>query len=1147
MKKLRFQQQLIIGIIFSFLIILSAALLFFTQLDRHIAYEQSIIQASESKFDQIENIKKSVAAVNDVKLEYYTDKKESIYTPYARELTTILDAIKNLSNSDQYYTIDNNKLNTLKNTILEFYDFEQDIELNKKNEFHVLNVNHKRSDIQNQLTIFTKELQDQRKELILSSNNKLMTIRHVTYVLVFIGLSIMVYIFVVTLRVFKILKKSINDEKKSNAELVKLTNKIEQDNYFLNNINLLDENLRGDFNEIEIANIGLKSICKTTNALAGTVYVKKEDSNFFSLLAKQGIPAGIDLKNIISEGDGLLNDVIEQQNFRIIHDVDAARYAVSSSLIDKFQTHLYLIPIVYENESIGIIELACQSDNKKEHQHIEYLKSVSRILAISLKVAQAHTKMAELYEELQQQTEELEAQQEELRTTNEELSYKTNLLEASEEELRVQQEELVQTNNELDEKANLLQQQNNELEKAKDNIALKIKEVELASKYKSEFMANMSHELRTPLNSILILAKLLQDNKNKNLTPEQIKYSAVIHNAGSDLLHLINDLLDLAKIESGKVELSQENIDIKDLTNYIEDFFKNAAEDKKINFKIALAGDVPTHFISDEYRLQQILKNLISNAFKFTNPGGDVTINIDKTIDNHLLFKVVDTGIGIAPDKQKLIFEAFKQEDGSTSRKYGGTGLGLSICRETSQLLGGKIDLMSEVGAGSTFILTIPLVTSASSVEEVKNKTVVNEEKTAIVKSIESSSKIPENKSSNKVIEDSNTLLIIEDDLVFADILKDYAEVNNYHVTLAHDGEQGLEKALTLKPKAIILDIMLPKIDGWNVLKALKANEDTKSIPVHMMSAGTYLHNEPISAGAIGFMSKPVSEESLEKTFEKIRSMITTSVKRVLLIEDHQIQSDFIKNGLEEEKLIVDQAYDANKASELLANKANKYDCIILDLHLPDKSGLELLDEIKADATYAETPIIINTAMELTSEQTSRILKHSQAMVLKSAKSNDRLIDEVHLFLNKINQDPENKAIVSYKTKDFIPEKTLENKTILLADDDMRNIFALSSAFEDLNVRVEIANNGQEALDLLNKENKIDLVLMDIMMPIMDGYEAIENIRKNKKYQDLPIIAVTAKAMKGDKEKAIEAGANDYISKPIDIDKLISLIRVWVS
>ncbi|MNL19944.1 CAI-1 autoinducer sensor kinase/phosphatase CqsS [compost metagenome] len=314
-----------------------------------------------------------------------------------------------------------------------------------------------------------------------------------------------------------------------------------------------------------------------------------------------------------------------------------------------------------------------------------------------------------------------------------------------------------------------------------------------------------------------------------------------------------------------------------------------------------------------------------------------------------------------------------------------------------------------------------------------------------------------------------------------------------------------------------------------------------------MMSAGTYLDNEPINAGAIGFMAKPVSEKTLQKTFEKIQSMLSNVMKRVLLIEDQKVQSDFIKHGLKDEKLTVDQAYDANKALELLKNKANNYDCIILDLNLPDKSGLELLDEIKSLETYNETPIIINTAMELTSEQTTRILKHSQAMVLKSAKSNDRLVDEVRLFLNKIDQKTENKSRIIDKANDFQLEKTLENKTILLADDDMRNIFALTSAFESLNIHVEIANNGQEALDILNLENNIDLVLMDIMMPVMDGYEAIANIRKNKKYQELPIIAITAKAMKGDKEKAIEAGANDYVSKPIDIDKLISLIRVWVS
>lgn len=1146
MKKLRFQQQLIIGIIFSFLIILSASLLFFIQLDKSTAHEQDLIQKAEAKFDLIDNIKNSVARVNDAKLKFYTEKNASVFAPYAGEITVVLETIKNLSKKDSYYTFDANKLNNLKNTILDFYDFERAISLSKENKFKALNVNNKRADIQNQISIISKDLIDKRKELIKKSTDRLENIRYLTYFLVFVGLAIMIYIFIIVLNVFKTLKKSIIDEKKSNTALLKLTSKVEQDNSILNNINTLDHNLRGDFNEKQIATIGLDNICKTTSSLAGTVYVKKENSTLFSLLANKGIPLDVPIKTFISEGDGILSDVINNQKLTIIRDVNANKYQIASSLIDQFETNLYLIPIVYEEESIGIIELVCPKDKKNENENIEYLHRVSKILAVSLKVAQAHSKMAELYEELQQQTEELEAQQEELRTTNEELSYKTNLLEASEEELRVQQEELVQTNNELDEKAKLLQEQNNELEKAKDNIALKIKEVESASNYKSEFMANMSHELRTPLNSILILAKLLQDNKLDNLTGEQIKYASVIHNAGTDLLHLINDLLDLAKIESGKVELAQENIDNKDLIDYILNFFKNTAEDKGINFKIALSPDVPTHFYSDEYRIQQILKNLLSNAFKFTNPNGNVTLDIGITKGDELTFKVIDSGIGIAADKQKLIFEAFRQEDGSTSRKYGGTGLGLSICRETAKLLGGRITLSSEIGVGSTFMFTLPLRTAPGTIQTLKS----NEEHTEkIIPSTETDDSIllPENKDIIQNPDDLNTLLIIEDDLIFAEILKDYAEAYHYRVILAHDGEEGLEKAMALRPKAIILDIMLPKIDGWNVLKVLKSNRETSSIPVHMMSAGTYLDNEPINAGAIGFMAKPVSEKTLQKTFEKIQSMLSNVMKRVLLIEDQKVQSDFIKHGLKDEKLTVDQAYDANKALELSKNKANNYDCIILDLNLPDKSGLELLDEIKSLETYNETPIIINTAMELTSEQTTRILKHSQAMVLKSAKSNDRLVDEVRLFLNKIDQKTENKSRIIDKANDFQLEKTLENKTILLADDDMRNIFALTSAFESLNIHVEIANNGQEALDILNLENNIDLVLMDIMMPVMDGYEAIANIRKNKKYQELPIIAITAKAMKGDKEKAIEAGANDYVSKPIDIDKLISLIRVWVS
>ncbi|WP_339698419.1 response regulator, partial [Algoriphagus aquimarinus] len=668
-------------------------------------------------------------------------------------------------------------------------------------------------------------------------------------------------------------------------------------------------------------------------------------------------------------------------------------------------------------------------------------------------------------------------------------------------------------------------------------------------------LSNMSHELRTPLNSILILARILNDNKTENLNEDQLKYSGVIYNAGSDLLELINAILDLSKIESGTIDLSIEEVKLDSVKTDLELLFNEVANNKKINYQVNVAENVPEIVITDRMRLQQILKNLLSNAFKFTSQNGSVSVNI-RLANNHtenlkllkgkkvVQFEVKDSGIGIPAEKQKVIFEAFQQADGSTSRKYGGTGLGLSISRELTNILGGEIQLESKPGEGSSFSLYVP----ADFSKEYALQPSIDSEIKLVKPALEFSAKPISEPVKFSNAQKEHVMLIIEDDENFAEVLKDYAIDRGFKPLLAYQGDTGLEMALHHQPDAIVLDIMLPVMDGWAVLKKLKENPATKDIPVHIMSASDEKQIRAHQQGAIGFLKKPVEKEKLDEAFDKLIRNTKFKLTKVLIIEDQEIQSENLRRQLTEHSVEVKQAFNGKQAMDTLASD-NSFDCIILDINLPDISGIELLDKIKQNKNLVNIPVIINTAMELDKESMARVLKHTQAMVLKNNKSNDRLLDEVNLFMNKLqsqkNQNSKSSSVIAKSALTL--EKSLMDKTVLIVDDDMRNIFALSSALQEYNMKIEIANNGLEALKKLDENPEIDIVLMDIMMPEMDGYEAMKEIRKQNRFSKLPIMALTAKAMKNDREKCIEAGANDYISKPVDVNKLVSMMRVWLS
>ncbi len=790
-------------------------------------------------------------------------------------------------------------------------------------------------------------------------------------------------------------------------------------------------------------------------------------------------------------------------------------------------------------------------------------------------------------EELQSANEELRAQQEALQSANEELQTQQEELAASNEELQEQREELKLANSDLEDKTQALEENKLVLEE-------KARALELSTRYKSEFLANMSHELRTPLNSLLILAQLLGDNKTGNLTQKQVEYAQTMHSAGSDLLSLINDILDLSKVEAGKMEVVPEEVSLVDCMEMIEHKFRHIADQKGLAFTITVAENMPPILYTDLQRLKQILNNLLSNAFKFTSQG-EIKLTVERPVSlppKDLLdsantaimaISISDTGIGIPEEKQSLIFEAFKQVDGTTSRHYGGTGLGLSISRQLAQLLGGDLQLVSKEDQGSTFTLYLP-----ETFEENKNQEsgVIHEKsgvgsqtfrsqkseivgvqesglrphassvpstaQTAALMSSETMTPIALNEeaiSAEPIADDRDdlkpqdkTLLIVEDDGKFSHILMELARDKGFKCLIATDGKTGLQLAEQYQPHAVVLDVGLPKMDGWSVMDKLKENPKTRHIPVHFMSASDQ-EMDAKKMGAIGYLLKPINMKALGEAFRKIERFISDSVKNLLVVvDDKPRQQD-----------ILDLVGSANIHSKIAINQAEalqqlntaQFDCIILDLEVEQGSGIHLLEQLRYEEKLCQIPVIIYADRDLEQEEESVLQQCANDLTIKAVRSPERLLDEAMLFLHQVeDQLPKDKRQMLRMVHD--KEAILRDKKILIVDDDARNVFALVTVLEDKDMEVVVGKNGQEGLRLLEKHPDVSLVLMDIMMPEMDGYEAIHHIRAQARYRKLPIIALTAKAMKGDKAKCIEVGANDYLAKPVDTDKLISLMRVWL-
>ncbi len=921
----------------------------------------------------------------------------------------------------------------------------------------------------------------------------------------------------------------------------------------------LIRSLQGNKAIKDLAEAAINHLTTYLDAQAGVIYFTNREEQRLYPAATYAVERSKSETRSIPFGQGFAGQAAADKRSIVLRDIPEHYFNVITGFGQVRPRNILVTPFLFEGDVIGVIELG-SIHNFTEIQQ-QYLQLVSDGIAIAVTSAQSREKTRTLLEETQQQAEELEAQQEELRQANEELHTKTELLARSESELKMQQQELQQINAELEEKSNQLEEQNEKLEDAKISLENKAREVEVTSKYKSEFLANMSHELRTPLNSILILAQLLSENKANRLGDKEIEYSKNIYNSGTDLLNLINEILDLSKIEAGKMQLEIETVPFHEITSHISSMFTELARNKSVTFTIDYnETDLPPSFTTDRQRVEQIIRNLLSNAFKFTYEGGRVQLRIYKpdtfvpfrkkdlnTIPNMVAIAVSDTGIGIPKNKRDIIFEAFQQADGSTKRKYGGTGLGLSISRELAYALGGEIHLESEEGQGSTFTLYLPLHFDSSYSSSVDKQVEIKEKEPLKIeyKPIAISNDIPVSTpmdDRNDIIESDRVILIIEDDEKFSKILLDFIHDRRYKGVIATQGNAAVSYARHYKPDAILLDMKLPGMDGSEILKQLKSNPDLRHIPVQIISAYDQ-RKEGLELGAFDYIMKPVTTQVLQGAFEKIEHFSNKKLKKLLIVEDNEQQNSAIRELIGDNDVKCSSAYSGEEAFDMLHE--GSFDCIIVDLGLPDMTGFELLEKIKSDKTISQIPVIVYTGRDLKKEESNLLSKLANTVVLKTADSHERLLDETILFLHRVESKlpKEKQRIIRDLHKS---DEVLQNKKVLLVDDDMRNIYSLTNALESEGLEVVTAENGKVALDLVKDDTSIDLVLMDVMMPEMDGYEATQEIRKIESLKGLPIIALTAKAMKEDKEKCFSVGMSDYISKPVNLEQLLSLMRVWL-
>ncbi len=910
--------------------------------------------------------------------------------------------------------------------------------------------------------------------------------------------------------------------------------------------NAVAMSLRGDLGPEQIAEAAATSLGAQLQADVAAVY--RLEGGRLQLTGGLALPSGMPASLALQEG--VAGQVARDERIRHLHGGDDAVLELQTSLGRLPVRERILAPISSDGAVVGIIELGRTRAGEQDRLDVELLERCSETIGMALRASLLRAQLVVLLEESQRQGEELQAQQEELRVANEELEEQSRSLLQSQSHLEEQQAELEQSNVQLEERTHELEAQKQALLVAQSQLVRNSNELAATSRYKSEFLANMSHELRTPLNSSLILAKLLADNKDGTLTEEQVKYARAILSSNNDLLALINDILDLSRIEAGHVELADEVVVTDSVLQRLRETFEPMARQKGLALQIEADALAPSQLVVDSQRLQQILKNLLANAVKFTEHG-KVSLHVRAGGQGRIRFEVCDSGIGIAREQLQVIFEAFRQADGSTRRRYGGTGLGLSISRDLAERMGGSIQVDSEPGRGSCFILELPLQGAPASNATDNSVAPVAAPAMAAVPAmpVPATAAVAPTTTVPSVADDrgrrqraGRLILAVEDDATFAEALVALAHELDFDCVVAGTAEEALTLASELRPNGILLDIGLPDVSGLSVLERLKRNPDTRHIPVHVVSA---MDRSQVARelGAIGFAIKPTTRERLVSAIEQLEQTSQRDVRRLLIVEDDSELRHNLELLLGRDQLQIVAVGTLAAALEQLSTVT--FDCMVMDLSLPDGSGYDLLEHMAGNDDVGFPPVIVYTGRALGREEEQRLRRYSKSIIIKGARSPERLLDEVTLFLHSVEASlptDQQRLLREARRRDTV----LDGRTVLLAEDDVRNIFALSSVLEPLGVTLEIARNGQEAVDRL-AERDVDLVLMDIMMPEKDGLAAMREIRAQRHLQDLPIIALTAKAMPDDRERCLQAGANDYIAKPIDVDKLVSLCRVWCS
>jgi HAMP domain-containing protein/CheY-like chemotaxis protein len=882
-----------------------------------------------------------------------------------------------------------------------------------------------------------------------------------------------------------------------------------------------------------VAKLIMSELAPLVNASVGIFYLNEplDDTPLLRFTAGYAAPRRKGTLQFGS-GEGLVGQCVAEKTRILISNVPADYLQVTSGAGHSKPLNIVVLPVLFEGDIKAVLELG--SFEEFSDNHLLFLDQLTQSIGIVLNTIAANMRTEELLKQSQSLTVELQSQQDELQQTNEELEEKARLL-------AEQNEEVEKRTREIDEARRALEQ--------------KAEQLALTSKYKSQFLANMSHELRTPLNSLLILSKQLSDNKEQNLSGKQVEMAQTIRRAGSDLLTLINDILDLSKIESGTTSVDISEQRISDICDDVERTFRGVAQERGLRFAIEVDDDLPDALETDQTRLMQILKNLLSNAFKFTSHGSvELRLrrevrNVDGEVAPYVAFEVRDTGIGIPGDKHNVIFEAFQQADMSTARKYGGTGLGLAISREIAGLLGGDMTVDSEPGTGSTFVFFHPLVRTSRAIAAAELQTAPTPAKPvdaddaplALRRKLPPLTAGPVDDDRTDIRPQDRVVLIVEDDATFARILLGLARDRGFRGLMARTGADGIALARQFVPDAITLDIGLPDVDGWALLDQLKRDPATKGIPVHVIS-GEEQWQKALDSGAFAHLKKPASEDALTQAFDNLLGFADAASRNVLVVEDDVTQLSAMANLIQTGEVTVTAVSTGEQALHALDDA--RFDCVIVDLGLPDMDGITLIERVKAHPAHVRVPVIVYTGRELTEQEDTSLRRLSESVIVKDAMSPERLIDETSYFLNQVEARlPE----VKRPANPGNGNGTLEGRTILVTDDDTRNIYALRSALEDFDMNVLSAESGAEAIAMLRSHPEVDVILMDIMMPEMDGYETIRRIRARDEWKTLPIIALTAKAMKGDREQCLAAGASEYISKPVDIDQLVALIRVWLN